>query len=61
MTKQITIAVPKGYLLKETIKKFEAIGIHFPSDFEESRRLFTYDTSKTKFINWLRDNFPSFM
>tara|TARA_B100000427_G_scaffold44750_1_gene33007 strand:- start:2674 stop:3291 length:618 start_codon:yes stop_codon:yes gene_type:complete len=47
MTNQLTIAVPKGYLLKETIKRFEAIGIHFPSDFEESRRLFTYDTSET--------------
>tara|TARA_Y100001968_G_scaffold9692_1_gene8132 strand:+ start:612 stop:1229 length:618 start_codon:yes stop_codon:yes gene_type:complete len=47
MTKPITIAVPKGYLLKETLRKFKAIDIHFPSNFEESRRLFTYDTSET--------------
>jgi ATP phosphoribosyltransferase len=43
MSDLITIAVPKGYLLGETVKAFEKIGIHFPPDFENSRRLFTYD------------------
>jgi len=46
MSDLITIAVPKGYLLKETVKSFEKVGVHFPDDFEQSRRLFTYDTSK---------------
>jgi len=47
MSAELTIAVPKGYLLKETIEKFKKINILFPSDFEDSRRLFTYDTTKT--------------
>ena len=46
MSKIITIAVPKGYLLEETVKMFKKAAIFFPEDFEDSRRLFTYDKDK---------------
>jgi len=42
---EITIAVPKGYLLKETVAAFAKAAIFFPQDFDASRRLFTYDNS----------------
>ena len=45
MTKPLTIAVPKGYLMKETVALFLKAGIEFPEDFEASRRLFTLDKS----------------
>ena len=47
MINEITIAVPKGYLLAETVKRFKKINILFPETFESSRMLFTYDKSKT--------------
>ena len=51
MTNEITIAVPKGYLLAETVKRFKTIDILFPESFESSRMLFTYDqTRKYKLI-----------
>ena len=47
MTTPITIAVPKGYLLAETIKRFKNASIFFPDDFEKTRKLFTFDQSKS--------------
>ena len=45
MSKPLTIAVPKGYLMKETVALFKKAGIEFPDEFEQSRRLFTLDKS----------------
>ena len=47
MTKQkpLTLAVSKGYLLTEAVKKFEKIGIRFKEDLETSRKLFMTDES----------------
>ena len=44
MSEPLTIAVPKGYLFEETIKLFKQIDIHF-ENLDESRKLFTYDTT----------------
>jgi ATP phosphoribosyltransferase len=41
----ITIASAKGYLLKDSIKLFASIGIHFDKDFPESRKLSCTDKS----------------
>ena len=45
-TKPLTIALSKGYLMTETLKQFETIGIHFDEDLEKSRKLFALDRSK---------------
>lgn len=45
MDKQITIGMAKGYLMKEGLKLLEKIGIHFPENPIESRKLFTFDES----------------
>lgn len=41
----ITIAVPKGYLMKETLALLAKQGITFSEDFESSRKLFIFDDS----------------
>lgn len=45
--KTITIAVPKGYLFQETITILKKAGIHFNDTLKDSRKLFTYDSTKT--------------
>ena len=47
MSDCLTIAVPKGYLLNETLEKLAGAGIVFSDDFQQSRRLFTFDTTNT--------------
>jgi len=44
--KPITIAVPKGYLFQETISILEKAGIYFKDTLKDSRKLFTFDTTK---------------
>lgn len=41
----ITIALAKGYLLKEAVRLFNQIGIEFEDDLTDSRKLFTVDLS----------------
>lgn len=45
-TKPLTIALSKGYLMTETLRQFETIGIHFDEDLEKSRKLFALDRTK---------------
>jgi ATP phosphoribosyltransferase len=45
MSSSITIASAKGYLLSESIASFEKIGISFGTNIEDSRKLFTKDTT----------------
>lgn len=44
--KTITIAVPKGYLFQETLAVLKKAGIHFNDTLKDSRKLFTYDSTK---------------
>ena len=45
MKKPFTIAVPKGYLMEETITILEGIGISFRDSFKDTRRLFGFDST----------------
>ena len=45
MSKPFTIAVPKGYLMEETITILEGVGISFRDSFKDTRRLFGFDSS----------------
>lgn len=45
MSGYITIACSKGYLLEESIKIFNKIGITFSEDLTKSRKLYTFDDS----------------
>ena len=47
MSSLITIAVAKGYLLKEATILLEKIGLKFDEKLVETRKLFTFDTTKT--------------
>lgn len=47
MTDYITIAVAKGYLLKEAIILLDKIGLKFDEDVLSTRKLFMFDTTGT--------------